>query len=122
MRMRIWFLLTGCCLDDKQAPFNYKYKHSQKALSTLSIYKIVIRLKSQVLSKVDCKLVADRQTCNQILLLQLKALGTLARLTHNLSYQGYPKSQPHIFFALTNFDCFDLGTSLSDKNMFKPRQ
>ena len=33
-----------------KAPFNYKYKLSQKALSMLSIYKIVIRLKSQVLS------------------------------------------------------------------------
>ena len=34
-----------------KAPFIYKYKLSQKALSTLNIYKIVIRLKSQVLSK-----------------------------------------------------------------------
>ena len=45
-----------------KATCNYKYKLSQKALSTLSIYKIVIRLKSQVLSKEDCRLVADRQT------------------------------------------------------------
>ena len=37
----------------------------KKALSTLNIYKIVIRLKSQVLSKEDSRLVADRQTCNQ---------------------------------------------------------
>ena len=39
------------------------------------IYKIDIRLKSQVLSKEECRLVADRQTCNQIMLLELKALG-----------------------------------------------
>ena len=31
----------------------------------LNIYKIVIRLKSQVLRKEDSRLVADRQTCNQ---------------------------------------------------------
>ena len=37
----------------------------KKAQSTLNIYKIVIRLKSQVLSKKDSRLVADRQTCNQ---------------------------------------------------------
>ena len=60
------FLLTGCCLDDKQSPFIYKYNLSQKALSTLNIYKIVIRLKSQVLSKEDSRLVADRQTCYQL--------------------------------------------------------
>ena len=105
-----------------KAPFHYKYKLSQKALSTFSIYKIVIRLKSQVLSKEDCRLVADRQTCNQSLLLELKALATLGRLAHHLSYQGDPKSLPHIFFVLTNLDCFDSGTSLSVKKCFKPRQ
>ena len=52
-----------------KAPFNYKYKLSHKKLSTLSIYNIVLRLKSQVLNKEDCRLVADRQTCNKILLL-----------------------------------------------------
>ena len=61
----------------------------------------------------------DRQTCNQIFLLELKDLGTLDRLAHNLSYQGDPKSPPHVFFVLTNVDCFDLGTSLSEKVMFK---
>ena len=101
-----------------KAPFNYKYKLSQKALSTLSIYKIVIRLKCQVLSKEERRFVADRQTSNQILLLDLKALGTLDRLAHHLSYQGDPKSPPHIFFVLTNLDCFDLGTSLSEKVVF----
>ena len=90
-------------------------------MSTPSIYKIVIRLKSQVLSEEDCRLVADRQTCNQILLLELKALGTLDRLDHNLSYQNGPKSPPHIFFVLTDSDCFDLGTSLSEKVMFKAK-
>ena len=82
-----------------KAPFSYRYKLSQKALSTLSIYKIVIRLKSQVLNKKDCRLVADRQTCNQILLLELKALGTLDRLTYHLSYQDDPKSPLHIFLC-----------------------
>ena len=43
----------------------YKYKLSQKALSTLNIYKIVIRLKSQVLRKEGSRLVADRQTYNR---------------------------------------------------------
>ena len=101
-----------------KTPFNYKYKLPQKALSTLSIYKIVTRLKSQVLSKKTCRLLADRQTCNQILLLELKALGTLDRLAHHLSNQGNPKSPPPIFFVLTNLDCFDFGTSLSEKVMF----
>ena len=86
-------------------------------MPTFSTYKIVIRLKSHVLSKEDY-----RQTCNQILLLELKALGTLDRLAHHLSYQGDPKSQPHIFFVLANLDCFDLRTSLSEKVMFKPKQ
>ena len=68
--------------------FNYKYKLSRKALSTLSIYKTVIGMKSQILSKEDCRLLVDRQTCIQILLLELKAFGTLDRLPHLLSYQG----------------------------------
>ena len=59
---------------------------------------------------------ADRQTCN--LLLETKALGTLDRLAHHLSYQGDPKSQPHIFIVLTNLGCFDCGKSLSEKVMF----
>ena len=45
-------------------------------------------------------------------LLELKALRTLDRRAHHLSYQGGPKSPPHIFFVLTTLDCFDLGTSL----------
>ena len=61
---------------------------------------------------------ADRQTCNQILLFELRAIGTLDRHAHHLSYQGGPKSPPHIFFVLTNLDCFDLGTPLSEKVMF----
>ena len=106
-----------------KATFNYKYTLSQKALSTLSIYKIFIRLKSQVLSKENCRLVADRQICYHILLLELKALETLDRLAHHLSYQGNPKSSPHIFFVLTNLVCFDLGTSLPEQKIcFKPRQ
>ena len=65
---------------------------------------------------------ADRQTCNQfIFMLKLKALGTLDRRAHHLSYQGGPKSPPHIFFVLTNLDYFDLGTSLI-KLCFKPKQ
>ena len=71
--MHSCFLLTGCCLEDKQSPTNYNYKLLQKALSTLRIYKSVIRLKSQVLSKKVSRLVADRHTCNQFLLLELKA-------------------------------------------------
>ena len=56
---------------------------------------------------------ADRQTCNQLFFLfKLKALGTLDRRAHHLSYQSVPKSPQHIFFVLTNLDCFDLGTSL----------
>ena len=68
--MRSGFLLTGCCLDDKQSPIFYKYKLSQKALSTLNIYKIGIRLLSQVLRKKDSRCVADRQTCNQFFFAQ----------------------------------------------------
>ena len=45
-------------------------------------------------------------------LLKLKALGTLDRCAHHLSYQSGQKSPPHIFFVLSNLDCFDLGTSL----------
>ena len=90
----------------------YKFKLSQKALSKLNTYIIVIRLKSQVLRKEDCRLVADRQTCNQfcfVFLLKFKALGTLDRRAHHQSYQGGPKSPTHIFFVFTNLDCFDLG-------------
>ena len=32
--------------------------------------------------------------------------------SHHLSYQSGSKSPPHIFYGLTNLDCFDLGTSL----------
>ena len=81
----------------------------------LNIYKIVIRLKSQVLRKEDSRFVADRQADMQsvfFILLKLKALGTLDRRAHHLSYEGGPKSPPHIFFVLTNLDCSDLGTSL----------
>ena len=92
-----------------KAPFNYKYKLSQKALSTLSIYKTFTRLKSQVLSRETCRLLAGRQTCNQILLLEREGLGTLDRLAHHLSNQGDPKSPPPIFFVLTNFGLFGLG-------------
>ena len=42
-------------------------------------------------------------------LLKPKALGKLDRRAH---HRSGPKSQPHIFFELTNLDCFDLGTSL----------
>ena len=84
----------------------------------LSIFKILIRFTSQVLSREDSRRVADRQKGNQILLVELRALGTLDRHAHHHSYQGGPKSPPHIFFVLTNLDCFDLGTSLSEKVMF----
>ena len=57
----------------------------------------------------------DRQTCNQISVLELKALGTLDKLAHHLGYQGGSKSPPHIFFVLTNLEYFDLGTSLYEK-------
>ena len=46
-------------------------------------------------------------------LLKYKALETLDICAQHLSYhQSGPKSPPHIFFVLTNLDCFDLGTSL----------
>ena len=64
---------------------------------------------------------ADRQTYKQFLLAMLKALDTLDRHAHHLSYQGGQKSPPHIFFVLTNLDCFDLGTSLKQL-CYKPRQ
>ena len=85
-----------------KAPFIYKYKLSQKALSTLNIYKIVIRLISQVLRKEDSRLVqTDRHAISVVVfLLKLKALGTLDKRAHQLSYQGGPKSPPHIFFEL----------------------
>ena len=103
----------------------------------LSIYKIVIRLTSQVLSNEDnslvadrqtCNqillLVADRQTCNQILLLELRALGTLDRRAHHLSYQGGPNSPQHtcIFIVLTNFVVLTWGRLCLKKLCFKPRQ
>ena len=116
MRMRSGFLLTGCCLDDLFTSISFH----KKALSTLNIYKIVIRHKSQVLRKEDSRPVAVRQTCKQFLLM-LKSLGTLDRHVHHLSYQGGPKSPPHIFLVLTDLDRFDLGTSLK-KLCFKPRQ
>ena len=105
-----------------KVPFNNKYKLLQKVLSSLSIYKIVIRLKSQVLSNKGRRLVVHRHTCNQIVLLVFKAIGTLDRGAHYRSYQCNPKSPPHILFVLTNLQCFDLGTSLSEKLCFTPRQ
>ena len=45
-------------------------------------------------------------------LLKFKAFGIMDRRAHHLSYQGGPKSPPHIFFVLTNLDCFDFGTPL----------
>ena len=84
------------------------------------VYTIVLRLKSQVLRKEDSRLMADRQTCNQCFLLKFKALEILDRRARHMSYQGGPKSPPHIFFVLTNLDCFDLGTSL--KVMFKAKE
>ena len=94
----------------------------KKALSTPDIYKIAIRLKSQVSRKEDSRFVAYRQTCNQFFfLLKLKALETLDRCAHHLSYQGGPKSPPHIIFVLTNLNCFDFGTSLK-KLFLNPRQ
>ena len=98
-----------------KAPFINKYKLSQKTLSTLNIYKIVIRLKSQDLRKEDSRLVADRQM--QIVFCSCSKPLTLDRHAHHLSYQGGPKSPPHIFFVLNNLDCFALGTSLK-KVMF----
>ena len=118
--MHSGFLLTRCCLDNK-APFIYKYKLSQKAMFMLNIYKIFIRLKSQVLSKEDSRLLTERQTCDHFFLLKHKVLETLDRRAHHLSYQGGLKTPPHIFFVLTNLDCFDLGTSLK-KLCFKPMQ
>ena len=122
MRMPSGFLLTRCCLNDK-APFIYKYKLSQKeALSTLNIFKIVIILKSQVLSKEDIysSLVAHRQTCNQVFSSSSKLLNT-----------GQTHSPPELlvlskvtttyFLCVTNLDCFDLVTPLK-KVMFEPRQ
>ena len=47
-----------------------------------------------------------------VFMLKLKALRTLDRRAQQLSYQSGPKSPPHIFFVLTNLNCFDLGTSL----------
>ena len=63
---------------------------------------------------------ADRQLCNQFYFAQAQALGTLDSCAHHLSYQGGPKSPPHIFYVLTNLDCFDLGGSLK-KLCFKLR-
>ena len=111
------FFLTRCCLDDSFTSISFH----KKALSTLNIYKIVIRLKSQVLRKEDSR-ACDSQTDMQIFFRSCsKPLGTLDRRAHHLSLQGGPKSPPHVFFVFTNLDCFDLGTSLK-KLCFKPRQ
>ena len=81
----------------------------KKALSTLNIYTIVIRLKSQVLRKEDSRLVADRQADMQsvfIIFLKLKALGTLDRRAHHLSYQGGPKITTTYFLCVDQFGYF----------------
>ena len=120
MRMRSGFLLSGWTKPHLFTSISYH----KKSLSTLNIYTMVIRLKSQVLRKEDSRLVADRQTdrhANRFISLMLKAFGPLDRHAYHLSYQGSPKSPPQIFFVLTNLDCFDLGTSLK-KLYFKPRQ
>ena len=62
MRMRSGFLLTGCCLDDLFTSICFH----KKALSTLNLFKIVIRLKSQVLTvKGQYIFLVDRQTQRQ---------------------------------------------------------
>ena len=52
---------------------------------------------------------ADMQSV-LLFLLKLK----LDRHSHHLSYQSGPKSPRHIFYGLTNLDCFGLGTSLKN--------
>ena len=56
-----------------------------------------------------CGRQTDMQT---VFLLMLKPLEILDGHDHHLSYQGGSKSPPHIFFVLTNLDCFDLGRFL----------
>ena len=62
MRMCSWYLLSGCCLEEKQPHLITGISFHKNALFTLSIYKIVIRLTSQLLSREDSRHVTDRQT------------------------------------------------------------
>ena len=54
---------------------------------------------------------ADRHTYMQtVFSAHAQSSWNTGQTAHHLSYQGGPKS--HIFFVLTNLDCFDFGTSL----------
>ena len=63
-----WFSFNMMLFRRKTKPHIFtNISFQKKALSTLNIYKIVIRLKSQVLRKEDSRLVADKQKCNQFM-------------------------------------------------------
>ena len=75
----------------------------------LNIYKTVIRLKSQVLSKEGSRLVTD---IHSVFFAQAQSPWNTVQMCSPPELPEGPKSPPHIFFVLTNLDCFDLGTSL----------
>ena len=115
MRYAVGFL-TGCCSDDLFTSISF----NKKALSTINIYTIVIRLKSQVLRKEDSMLVAVRQTCKQFFAHAQSPWNT-GQTRSPPELPGWSKVTTTYFLYVTNLDCFDLGTSLK-KLCFKPRQ
>ena len=72
-------------------------------MSMLNIYKIVIRLKSQVLRKDDSRLVADRQTCNQVFFAQAQSPWNNGQTHLPSELPGWSIITIHIFFVFGLF-------------------
>ena len=99
MRMRSRFLLTGC--------FIYKYKLSQKALSTLNVYKIVIRLKSQVLRKEDRSLwQTDRHAISFFYFAQAQSPWNTGQTRSPPELPGWSKVTTTYFLCVDQFGLF----------------
>ena len=76
---------------------------TKKLCIRLTYVKLLLDFKVKFLEK-RIEACGRRTDMQSVFLLKLKALGTLDRRAHHLSYQGGPKSPPHIFFVLTNLD------------------
>ena len=112
---RNWTALTKCkSIESAIQWFQIHHRITFATIQDPAVYLSGARVSifSTLVPRLS-RLVTDRQTCNHFfILLKLKALGTLDRRAHHLSYQSGPKSPPHFFFVLTILDCFDLGTPL----------
>ena len=72
----------------------------------LNIYKIVIRLKSQVLRKDDSRLVADRQTCNQVFFARAQSPWNTGQTRSPPELPGWFKVTTTYFLCVDQFGLF----------------